>query len=76
METFIPFTKDSDGGIIIMYYCEDNKTGTGYIILDCGFTKLFINMTKEGTYKYIRNIIGRTTRPEVHHIVDRVPPKG
>ena len=74
MEPFVPFAKDSDGGITIMYYCADNKAGTGDIILDGGFTKLFINMTEEGTYKYIQNIIGWTARPEVHYIVDRESP--
>ena len=74
MDPFIPFAKDSDGGITIMYYCADNKAGTGDIILDGGYTKLFLNMTEEGTYKYIQNIIGWTARPEVHYIVDRVPP--
>ncbi len=52
----------------------DNKAGTGDIILDGGFTKLFINMTEEGTYKYIQNIIGWTARPEVHIIVDKEAP--
>ena len=74
MGPFIPFAKDSDGGITIMYYCADNKAGTGDIILDGGFTKLFINMTEEGTYKYIQNIIGWTARPEVHIIVDKEAP--
>ena len=74
MAPFIPFAKDSDGGITIMFYCADNKAGTGDIILDGGFTKLFINMTEEGTYKYIQNIIGWTARPEVHYIVDRESP--
>lgn len=71
MAPFIHFAKDSDGGITIMYYCADNKAGTGDVILDGWFTKLFINMTEEGTYNYIQNIIGWTARPEVHYIVDR-----
>ena len=74
MKPFNAFAKDSDGGITIMYYCADNKTGTGDIILDGGYTKLFINMTEEGTYKYIQNIIGWTARPEVHYIIDRESP--
>ena len=74
MEPFYPFAKDSDGGITILYYCADNKAGTGDIILDGGYTKLFINMTEEGTYKYIQNIIGWTARPEVHYIIDREAP--
>ena len=74
MKPFNAFAKDSDGGITIMYYCADNKAGTGDIILDGGYTKLFINMTEEGTYKYIQNIIGWTARPEVHYIIDKEAP--
>ena len=74
MAPFIPFARDSDGGVTIMYYCADNKAGTGDIILDGGFTKLFINMTEEGTYKYVQNIIGWTARPEVHIIIDKESP--
>lgn len=75
MEPFIPFAKDSDGGITILYYCAESKFGTGDIILDGGYTKLFINMEKEGTFKYVQNIIGWTARPEVHIIVDKISPK-
>ena len=72
MSPFIPFAKDSNGGVTILYYCAENKYGTGDIILDGGYTKLFVNMTEEGTFKYIQNIIGWTARPEVHIIVDKI----
>ena len=75
MEPFIPFAKDSNGGITILYYCADSKYGTGDIILDGGYTKLFVNMTEEGTYQYVQNIIGWTARPEVHIIVDNISHK-
>ena len=71
MEPFTPFAKDSEGGVSILYYCADNNYGTGDIILDGGYTKLFVNMKEEGTFKYIQNIIGWTARPEVHIIVDK-----
>ena len=71
VKPFVPFAKDSYGGVTILYYCADNKNGTGDIILDGGYTKLFVNMTEKGTYKYIQNIIGWTARPEVHIIVDK-----
>ena len=32
------------------------------------------NMTEEGTYKYVQNIIGWTARPEVHIIIDKESP--
>jgi len=64
MEPFIPFAKDSDGGITILYYCAENKYGTGDIILDGGYTKLFVNMEKEGTFLYLCNLAAFTSRIE------------
>ena len=58
-----------------MYYCADTKNGTGDIILDGGYTKLFVNMTEEGTYKYIQNIMGWTARPETHIFVEKISHK-
>ncbi len=36
------------------------------VIIDCGFTKCFINMNTSGSYKYFENIIGWMGKPEVH----------
>ena len=74
-EPFIPFAKDSDGGVTILFYCAENKYGTGDIVLDGGYTKLFVNMKEEGTFKYIQNVMGWTARPEVHIIVDKQSPR-
>ncbi|KAK8841092.1 hypothetical protein M9Y10_027933 [Tritrichomonas musculus] len=35
---FKPFAIDSDGGITILFYSANLKTGTGDIIIDCGFS--------------------------------------
>ena len=56
IKPFIPFAIDNDDGIISLIYCgEDNY---GDIIIDCGFTKCFINIESQGTYTYFQNIIG------------------
>ena len=60
---FIPFAKDSEGGISIMlYYGRENY---GDIVIDCGFTKCFIEMEEEGTFRYIRNLSALTSRCDV-----------
>ena len=60
---FIPFAKDSEGGIsILLYYGRDNY---GDIVIDCGFTKCFIEMKEEGTFRYIRNLSALTSRFDV-----------
>lgn len=67
---FRPFAIDSDGGITSLFYPSNLKTKTGDIIIDCGFSKLFYELTTMGTYRYIRNIAAWTARPEVHMIFD------
>ena len=59
---FIPFAKDSEGGISIMIYYGK---GVGDIVIDCGFTKCFIEMEEEGTFRYIRNLSAVTSRCDV-----------
>ena len=67
---FIPFAKDSSGNICIMIYSTRGKEGD--IIIDCGYTKVFINMKNEdsATWRYIQNIAGFLARPEAHMIYD------
>ena len=58
---FIPFSRDSDGGINSMFYNGKdigNGLGEGDIFIDCSYTKFFINMTSEGTSRYLQNIGG------------------
>jgi hypothetical protein len=60
-----PFTKfevDSEGGISIAIYMGRN--GHGDVIVDGGFTKLFLSMEEEGTYIYIKNLGAFTSRIE------------
>jgi hypothetical protein len=59
---FIPFALDSEGGISIMIYYG---RGCGDIVIDCGFTKCFLEMEKEGTFRYLRNLSAVTSRCDV-----------
>lgn len=70
---FIPFARDTEGGITSLLKLA-NDSGEGDLILDGGFTKLFINMEVDGTFRYIQNIIGFTARPEVH-IYNNINPR-
>ena len=58
---FIPFSKDSEGGINSLFYSgsdDSNDEGEGDIFIDCGYTKFFFNMTEKGTMRYLQNIGG------------------
>ncbi|KAH0789512.1 hypothetical protein GPJ56_006553 [Histomonas meleagridis] len=68
IEPFIPFSRDSEGGISSMFYPSD--TVHGDIIIDCGYTKCFMQMRTDGTFRYVQNIAGWTARPEVHMWID------
>ena len=72
IKPFIPFARDSEGGITSLMKLADD--GYGDIIIDGGFTKLFINMKEKGTFRYVQNIAGFTARPEVH-IYNGINPK-
>ena len=66
IKPFIPFAKNSSGNFCIMVYYTQGTEGD--IIIDCGYTKAFINMGKDddATWRYIQNITGFLARPEVH----------
>ena len=64
-ELIYPFTKfavDSEGGVSIAIYMGRN--GHGDVIVDGGFTKLFLSMEKEGTFLYLCNLAAFTSRIE------------
>ena len=61
IEPFIPFSRDSDGGINSLFYNgldRGDGTGEGNIFIDCGYTKFFLDMKKCGTSRYLQNIGG------------------
>ena len=73
LEPFVPFSKDSDGGINSLFYCGTN-CGEGDIVIDCGFTKFFLDMKKDGTPRYIQNIACWVTNPEKRY-AENIQPK-
>ena len=67
---FHPFSRDSDNGISSLFYLSDEKK-RGDIFIDCGFTKLFINMDKDDTaFRYFQNIASWSARTEIHLFYD------
>ena len=61
----IPFHKfavDSEGGATILIYY--GIKGHGDVIVDGGFTKCFLSMEEEGTFKYLQNLAAFTARIE------------
>ena len=49
----IPLASSTDGNPVICYY--DGKNSEGRLILDCGFTKLYVNWDTAGTARYVKN---------------------
>ena len=69
---FHPFSRDSENGISSLFYSDYTK-GKGDIFIDCGFTKLFINMDKKDTaFKYFRNIASWSARVDIHWIHQQI----
>ena len=61
---FKPYAINSEGGISTLIYETDNYD-RGDILIDCGYTKCFLNMHSTGTFQFIQNIVGWTARPEI-----------
>ena len=70
---FKPFAINSEGGISTLIY-EADSSGRGDILIDCGYTKCFLNMYRTGTYKFIQNIAGWTARPEIKFLAENINP--
>ena len=70
---FKPFSINTNGGISTLIYEADNQ-GRGDIIIDCGYTKCFLNMTMTDTFKFIQNIAGWTCRPEIQSMIENKLP--
>ena len=73
LSPFIPFSINSEGGISTLVYEADEK-GRGDIIIDCGFTKCFLNMKNTGTFRFIQNIAAWTARPEINFLIENINP--
>ena len=67
---FVPFSKDSDGGFnSALFYSIDDK---GDIIIDCSFSKFFLEMDKCGIPRYIQNFVSWLASAEKHEARDAV----
>ena len=73
LSPFKPFSINSEGGISTLVYQADEK-GRGDIIIDCGYTKCFLNMYNSGTFRFIQNIAGWTARPEIIFLTENKKP--
>ena len=65
---FIPFSKDSDGGFNSAFYLSNDDKGD--IVIDCSYSKFFLEMETQGTARYIQNIVSWLGAPEKHQIKD------
>jgi hypothetical protein len=61
---FIPFSYATNGDLCTIYYLSDYHCPLGDVIIDCGFTKLFIDMKTGGTLRYVQNIVALTMQHE------------
>ena len=68
---FIPLSKDSDGGFNSLFYCSNGNEGD--IIIDCSYTKFFLEMDKTGTPRYLMNICSWLAAIEKHEIKKDCP---
>ena len=64
LKPFVPFSRDSDGGYNSLFYGSNDKHGD--IVIDCSYTKFFLEMNSSGTPRYIQNIISWLAAPEKH----------
>ena len=69
LKPFIPFSKDSDGGFNSLFYSSNDDKGD--IVIDCSFSKFFLEMGTKGTPRYIQNIVSWLSAPEKHQQKDR-----
>lgn len=74
IKPFKPLIRDSEGGVSSLFYPANLKNGTGDIIIDCCYSRIF-QMDSEGVFKYVQNIAGWTARPEIHKAVDNTNPE-
>ena len=59
---FIPFAYDHQEGLSVIFYPSGEGDNRGDIIIDGGFSKLFYEIDKTGTYRYVLNVIAWTTQ--------------
>jgi len=68
LEPFVPFSKDSDGGFNSALFCSNDDKGD--IIIDCSYSKFFLEMKTNETARYFQNIVSWLGSPEKHQQID------
>lgn len=59
---FVAFSYDHDEGLSVIFYPSGDGDNRGDIVIDGGFNKLFNEIDKTGTYRYVLNSIAWTTQ--------------
>ena len=70
---FVPFSRDSDGGINSIFYAGEE--GYGDLVFDNSYTKFFLEMKECGTFRYVQNIAAWTAAPERSYVIDKIAPR-
>jgi hypothetical protein len=61
---FTPFSWNTNGDLCTIYSLASPQSTVGDVIIDCGYTKLFMELRKDGTLQYVANIAALTTQYE------------
>ena len=70
---FVPFSRDSDGGINSIFYAGED--GYGDLVFDNSYTKFFLEMKECGTFRYVQNVAAWTAAPERCNVIYGVKPR-
>ncbi len=70
---FVPFSRDSDGGINSIFYA--GQDGYGDLLFDNSYTKFFLEMKECGTFRYVQNVSAWTAAPERSNVIYGVKPR-
>ncbi len=70
---FVPFSRDSDGGINSIFYAGED--GYGDLVFDNSYTKFFLEMKECGTFRYVQNVAAWTAAPERSNVIYGVKPR-
>ena len=70
---FVPFSRDSDGGINSIFYAGEE--GYGDLVFDNSYTKFFLEMKECGTFRYVQNLAAWTAAPERCNVIYGVKPR-
>ena len=68
LEPWVPFSKDSSGGFNALFYGSNDEKGD--IVIDCSYTKFFLEMESQGTPRYVQNIFSWLGSVEKHQMKD------